>query len=261
MSGRFDPLFGALVGEDWFPSPAHVMRRAAITDAFSKYPPGKLIEMGCGAGRMLADWHNMGHVGRAVDLDATARALATQCVEAFHLNFEVSDRAGRGPYDYLVATEVLEHIEDPATTLNSWLSTLSDDGVVVLTVPAFRKLWATSDEWAGHVTRFEPHEFRHLVESAGLHVEHMRLYGFPIGNALRIVGNFTSGLKVRQRREPVDRDHATLASGHDRSFEKRVAPLMRSPFGRLILRAGIALQRRFNRGHGLIVVARMRPRQ
>lgn len=211
--------------------------------------------MGCGAGRLLVDWDRLGHSGRAVDLDTTARTLAERVTETFQARFEISDRPDGSLYDYLVATEVLEHVDDPVATLKSWLPCLRDGGVALLTVPAYRHLWGPSDEWAGHVTRFEPDEFRRIVENAGFKVQFLRLYGWPLGNLLRMGGNLASALKVRRRGADVRREEATLASGHDRSIENKLAPLLRSPFGRLALRLGINLQRRFDRGHGLIVIA------
>lgn len=260
MSSGFDSLFGAVGQGSWFPSPAHIMRRAAILDMFRGYAPGRLLEMGCGAGRMLADWDRLGHRGTAVDLDPTARQLAVDCVNEFGAGFEVAETvdAAAGQYDYLVATEVLEHVEEPATILKDWVLHLRDGGTFLGTVPAFQRLWGRSDEWAGHVQRFEPADFRRIVEAAGLEVIEMRLYGFPVGNVLRMAGNFTSGLKMKRRSGGLGREESTYASGHDRSIERSLAPLMSSRPGRALLRFGIALQRRVNRGHGLVVIARKR---
>lgn len=255
---EIDPLFGALMNDGWFPSPAHIMRRAAILDAFERYPPGILLEMGCGAGRMLVEWGRLGHRGLAVDLDPTARELAARCADEFGVHFKISHQPDPGWFDYLVATEVLEHVENPVATLKAWVDHLRDGGVALLTVPAFNHLWGKSDEWAGHVRRFEPEELRQIVEDAGLQVQSIRLYGYPLGNLLRLIGNFASALKMRRRGRDIHRAAATFASGHDRSIENKVAPLLRSPIGRLTLRLGIELQRRFNKGHGLIVVARKR---
>lgn len=257
MRFAFDPLFGAIGGDSWFPSPAHVMRRAAILDMLRGYAPGRLVEMGCGAGRMLVDWDRLGHRGTAVDLDPTARRLAASCVAEFDAGFDIAERvdAPAEHYDYLVASEVLEHVEDPAATLKNWVRHLREGGIFLATVPAFQHLWGRSDDWAGHVQRFEPDAFRGLVEAAGLEVIDVRLYGFLVGNSLRIAGNVASGFKMR-RRSGVGRQEATYASGHDRSIERRLAPLMSSLPGRALLRFGIALQRRVNRGHGLVLIAR-----
>lgn len=254
-----DALFGVCSG-DWFPSPAHVMRRSAIFDVFRNAPGGRLLEMGCGAGRMLADWSSLGHRGEAVDLDSTARSLATQCVDEFQLDFEVGETPRGKQFDYLVATEVLEHVEKPGELLKAWSKKVKPGGLALLTVPAFQRLWGKSDEWAGHVQRFEPDRFREIVEQAGLEVIDMRLYGFPVGNFIRHAGNVTSAIKMRRRSSALSRDDATFASGHDRSAERKLAPLMRSWVGRMILTVACALQRSFpGRGHGIIVLARKKP--
>lgn len=263
MESSLDPLFGAVMDDGWFPSPAHVLRRAVVLDAVRDLPPGRLLEMGCGAGRFLADWHELGHHGHAADLDPTARALAGRCARKFGANFTVADAPPPGEekgFDYLVATEVLEHIDDPLAALRSWAAYLKDGGMLVATVPAFARLWGRSDEWAGHVQRFEPAAFRSLVEAAGFEVLSSTLYGYPVGNIIRVAGNAASGWKMRQRRAPeMDRHAATLSSGRDRSIEARMKWLFRSPLGRAVLRLGISTQRFYGRrgkGHGLIVVAR-----
>jgi SAM-dependent methyltransferase len=256
VTATFDPLFGALAGDGWFPSPAHVMRRAAILDAFGAYPAGRLLEMGCGAGRLVVDWHRLGHQGEAVDLDPTARSLAARCIAAFGADFSVAERPQSALFDYLVATEVLEHVEHPDAVLEEWLRYLKPGGVFLATVPAFQCLWGRSDEWAGHVQRFEPADFRRLAEKAGLEVLETRLYGYPVGNLLRMAGNVASDLKMRRRKAALGREDATYASGHDRSVENKLAPLLRSFAGRAMLRAAIGLQRRVNKGHGLLLVAR-----
>lgn len=262
IAATLDPLFGALTDDEWFPSPAHVMRRAAVLDAVRDLPPGRLLEMGCGAGRFLADWNALGHSGHAADLDGIARSLAQGCVRAFGADFVVADAppTDEERFDYLVATEVLEHIGDPLAALDHWSTFLKDGGVLVATVPAFARLWGKSDEWAGHVQRFEPDDFRSMVEAAGFEVLSATLYGFPIGNMIRIAGNVASGLKMSgQRQAGLDRQAATLSSGRDRSVEARLKWLFRSPPGRAVLRLGIAAQRPFGRrgkGHGIVLVAR-----
>lgn len=265
MADRFDPLFGALVeGSGWFPSPAHVMRRAAILEMIRDCAPGRLLDIGCGAGRWLVDWHRLGHTGLAVEPDAASRALARDCAERFGARFEISgvfNEAEPESYDYMTAFEVLEHIEDPLAALREWSTRLKPGGVLVASVPAFRRLWGRSDEWAGHVQRFEPEQFRTLVEAAGYVVEDCRVYGFPVARITRMFGNIASWLKQRGRSAADnERVAATLASGRDRSAETKLGPLLSSPFAAAALRLGVALQRRFRSwGIGVIIRARKLP--
>ena len=259
----YEKTFGALVEEDeWFPSPAHLLRRAALLDEFSRFIGGNLLDIGCGAGRLLIDWHKLGHSGYGVDLDDGARELSQNCVNAFDAPFRIAKyppNTNEETFDYLTIIEVLEHLEDPAEALGNWSKHLKKGGVLMASVPAYQSKWGASDEWAGHVQRFEPDDFRKLIESAGFQVETVRLYGFPLGNLTRILGNLTSKMKMRKRKTELDRVGATLASGRDRSIENKVGKTLRNPLSAAVLKTGIMIQRLFARnemGIGVIVVAR-----
>lgn len=262
-STTYEQTFGALIENDpWFPSPAHLLRRSALLDEFSGYPAGKLLDVGCGAGRLLIDWQKLGHFGYGVDLDDTARGLSQNCVDAFEASFKICKyppKGEEGTFDYLTVIEVLEHLEQPESALESWSKFLKPGGVLMASVPAFKSKWGASDEWAGHVQRFEPNEFKTLAENAGFEVVKLRVYGFPLGNLTRIAGNFTSKLKMQKREKELNRVEATLASGRDRSIENKIGKTLRSPLPRAALKTGIMIQQLFAKhqmGIGVIVVAR-----
>lgn len=259
----YEKIFGALKRDDeWFPSPAHLLRRSALLDAFSDFPAGKLLDMGCGAGRLLIDWQALGHSGYGVDLDDAARNLSQNCVDAFDAPFKISKyppEEETGTFDYMTIIEVLEHLEDPAQALINWSKHLKNNGLLMASVPAFKSKWGASDVWAGHVQRFEPEDFKALIESAGFKVEAVRFYGFPLGNLTRIVGNITSRMKMRKRKTSLDREQATLASGRDRSIENKVGKILHFPVTAVIFKLAIMIQRKFAKkemGIGLIVIAR-----
>jgi SAM-dependent methyltransferase len=50
--------------------------------------------------------------------------------------------------------DVLEHIEDPSAILDEVARLLSPDGLLVVTVPAYRWLWSAEDEALGHFRRY-----------------------------------------------------------------------------------------------------------
>jgi SAM-dependent methyltransferase len=251
-----DPLLGALGDDGWFPSPAHIIRRAALLDAVGRWPRGTMLEMGCGAGRLLADWDRLGFTGQAVEPDAASRAMARSCAERFAPHFEVVERATLRGADCMVSTEVLEHVEDPEATVREWIANLREGGLFLATVPAFKAKWGASDEWAGHVQRFEPQEFRAILERAGLCVISVEVYGGLLGDLIRIAGNEASRRKMAARSAQPSREEATFASGRDRSIENRLAPLLRSMPGRAAMHAAIAAQKWLPGGHGLIAIAR-----
>ena len=263
VHARFDPLYGALTDDRrWFPSPAHILRRAALLDACAELPPGRLLDLGCGAGRLLVDWHRRGHSGWGVDADPDARHLARQCVEAFGANFTIAATpppAEVEQFDYLTIIEVLEHLPDPLEQLHAWLPHLREGGIAIASVPVFMRLWGKSDEWAGHVQRFEPDAFAGLMQRVGLQVLTTRLYGYPLANITRIAGNLSSAFKMLCRSDATDREAATMASGRDRTTESMLRRLLLAKPAATVLRMGVAAQRREwsdRRGIGIIAIAR-----
>lgn len=83
-------------------------------------------------------------------------------------------------FDAVVAGEVLEHIEDHRAALAEGARVLRPCGVLALSVPAHPSWFGPSDEWAGHIRRYTRRELTETIESAGLALERLRPWGFPV---------------------------------------------------------------------------------
>ena len=57
-------------------------------------------------------------------------------------------------FDIICLLDVLEHIEDHKTTLNILKKMMSRDGIMILTVPAYKWLWSKHDELNHHFRRY-----------------------------------------------------------------------------------------------------------
>jgi len=78
-------------------------------------------------------------------------------------------------YELIVLLDVLEHIENPIKFLNNIYSILSDDGIVVIGVPAFQSLWSDHDVKMKHYKRYD---WNTLKVETNNHFEIKRKYGF-----------------------------------------------------------------------------------
>jgi SAM-dependent methyltransferase len=260
----FDPVLGLAAPEvGWVPTPSHVLRRAAILEVLRDVAPGRLLEVGCGAGALLRDFGAMGFRGMAVDDSEAAISLARVLNSDIRGQFEVSRHLpATADYDCLFAFEVLEHVEDDTGALRQWLGHVQVGGTVVISVPAHRSRWSRADEWAGHVRRYDREDLERLLSDAGCSVERIACYGFPALNLLAPLSDLSSRRKLRQKvraQRPMDRSNATASSGTDRGFERRFYPAYSSGLARLAFRGAIALQRRYlssERGTGYLAVAR-----
>jgi len=73
-----------------------------------------------------------------------------------------------GSVDLLIATDIVEHVEDDAAALREFRRVLKPGGRVVLTVPAFPSLWGLQDVVSHHQRRYRQRDFVARIEAAGL---------------------------------------------------------------------------------------------
>jgi SAM-dependent methyltransferase len=221
-------------------------------------PPGitDVLEIGCGQGSLGARLtQRYRYVG--VELDQTSCAVARRRISATGdgevRNISFSD-LGDERFDLVCAFEVLEHIEDDATTLKEWATRLRPGGWLMLSVPAHQRRFAPADEMAGHFRRYDPEAMAALLTSCGFTDIRIRQYGVPLGYLLEAARN-----QIARRR---------LAASPGQSLAERTAGSGRllQPSGGAIgavNRWGTApfrtLQRAFpDRGTGLVALARFR---
>ena len=216
-----------------------------------------VLEVGCGQGslgaRLAQRYRYLG-----VEPDQTSWAVANRRVSAAG-GGEVRNVAfgalGDERFDLVCAFEVLEHIEDDATTLKEWATRLRPGGWLLLSVPAHQRRYAKADEMAGHFRRYDPAVMTALLTRSGFTDIQIRQYGFPLGYLLEAGRN-----QIARRR---------LAASAGQSLAERTAGSGRllQPSGSMIgavTKWGTApfrvLQRAFpNTGTGLVVLARLAP--
>jgi SAM-dependent methyltransferase len=214
-----------------------------------------VLEIGCGQGSLGARLaRQYRYVG--VEPDQTSCAVAQRRISAAgagDVRNVAFDALGDERFDLVCAFEVLEHIEDDATTLKEWAARLRPGGWLLLSVPAHQHRYAPADELAGHFRRYDPEGMTALLASCGFTETKIREYGFPLGYLLEAGRN-----QIARRR---------LAASVGQSLAERTAGsgrLLQPSGGTMgaVTRWGTApfrvLQRAFpDTGTGLVVLARL----
>jgi SAM-dependent methyltransferase len=141
----------------------------------------RLTEFGSGPGFLLKLAERRGWDAVGVEPSALARAHAER----------LGVRSSERPFDLwtddaIIATEVLEHLDDPQKTLLAWREVLFDGGFLALSVPndnnpLQRLFWGKSKPWLHHTHKsyFNPKSLKALVESCGFEVVWQRT-SFPV---------------------------------------------------------------------------------
>ncbi|PRZ08089.1 methyltransferase family protein [Isoptericola sp. CG 20/1183] len=185
-----------------------------------EFPPAprRVLEVGCGQGAVGVRLAAAGHDYTGVELDgASADVAAARLTDAglpgrvVHGSVDELDRSAAGPgptdrgYDVVCAFEVLEHLEDDAGALASWVELLRPGGLVLVSTPAWRARYGPMDAAVGHHRRYEPAQMRALLAGAGLADVGGRLYGAPLGYALEAVRNQVARRRLDDRTTTAER--------------------------------------------------------
>jgi SAM-dependent methyltransferase len=165
---------------------------------------GRVLEMGCGIGnltRILLRCPDVEHL-LALDMDPAYVARLRQELSSPRLDVTVARAedfcpseyasAERG-FDFIVSSNVLEHIEDDARALSNCRCLLRPRGVVLLLVPAHPFLYSSLDKNLSHYRRYRRKDIEELARRASLRVLRLRHF-----NPVAALGWWLNGKILRR---------------------------------------------------------------
>jgi hypothetical protein len=125
------------------------------------------------------------------------------------------------------ALDVIEHIEDDRAALRSLRQAVRSGGVLVLSVPAFKRLYGPKDRAIGHFRRYDWPTLRRALVATGWSLESHRYW-----NVIGVVPVFASVVANRRVTERWRTDDASLVTRATRgilaawfrSVENRIQP-------------------------------------
>ncbi|HSF25871.1 MAG TPA: class I SAM-dependent methyltransferase [Blastocatellia bacterium] len=137
-------------------------------------------------------------------------------------------------FDVVTALDVLEHLDNDLDAMRELLRVTKENGVLVITVPAYGFLWSEHDEALHHRRRYAASELRNKLTNAGFEVERITYYitllFFPI-LFLRFVQS------VSKKSIQAKTSHMILPGWLNRfliwilGFERQLLRWMNLPFG------------------------------
>lgn len=167
------------------PTLAYLYRRWLMRRLLQPVVSGRFLEIGVGSGNIYEDL--VGRGCRGLCLDLNPRLIREHRQRSGHpagvVEFRTQDFFQvEGPFDLVLAFEVLEHYLDDRQCLDRWRELLAPDGTLLFSVPAHRRRWTSNDTRAGHARRYEKAELIRKLARSGLEVEALCCYGFPVLN-------------------------------------------------------------------------------
>ncbi len=158
-----------------------------ILRALSGREPLTILNAGCGSGELSFLLAAAGHTVRGIDPAQEYIALARKSLPpalAPRCSFEVGTIEGytaREPFDAVVATDVLEHIEDDYTAARALAILVKEGGKLIITVPAMPLFFGFHDEQLGHFRRYTAASLGALIQrTSSVTPEILRYFGWTL---------------------------------------------------------------------------------
>lgn len=173
-------------------------------------PEPRILDAGCGTGRNLVEFGTLGPaegVDPSADAVAFCQARGLRDVRQAGLE-DLPFDAGR--FDLLFACDVIEHVEDDASSLRELRRVAAPDAALLLTVPAYQWLWTDHDVQLRHFRRYTLPLLRRQVVAAGwqpVHATYFNSIMLPLVAPARLASRLSSR---RGGRTDLDRTPALL---------------------------------------------------
>jgi SAM-dependent methyltransferase len=147
-------------------------RNNCILEVLKRFPPkGAFFDVGGGNG----------YVSKAIQEQGIETVLvepgATGCVNARkrHVKNVICSKLENAGFDKntipaIGVFDVVEHVEDDVAFLKSINGYLQKDGLLCMTVPAYKMLWSKYDEYGGHFHRYTLNSLSKKLKLAGFDV-------------------------------------------------------------------------------------------
>lgn len=189
-----------------------------------KLSPQKILDAGCGSGRLTLQMAKAGFAIEGVDFEPKALELAEKIRDkmglkvVFHRGSLADDKPpALGQYDAVICSEVLEHIPDYPRVVKNLAALTRPGGYLLVTVPKDPELFSVLDEYGGHLRRFEWRQLQEVLEAEFEILDHFTV-GFPF--MLLMVKVYLAGLKLGKR------EHQPEELWRSSFFQKIISRLM-----------------------------------
>lgn len=216
----------------WFVGRRFLFRQQMMLH--SKTMQGRVLDIGSGTGSNLRLLRELGFQ-KYVGLDSRENALRYCSRKGFSRVLKGDACALPfldGTFDFILATDVIEHIDDDELAIREIARVLRPGGKALITVPAFQSLWGVHDDLSEHKRRYLMPELRSVVARNGLSVIDDFYFNFflfvPIWLARKIIRR--SGIEIRSENE-INSSAINFILKIIFGLDVKLASKMRIPFG------------------------------
>jgi SAM-dependent methyltransferase len=163
-------------GHWWF-----LARRNIIFNLIKKNSENsKIIEIGCSGGPLLIFLQKKGFYN-ITGIDISKKAIEI-CKKRGLQNVRIADGIDldfeNDSFDIIIASDVLEHINDEGKAIIEWHRILKRDGILIIFVPAFQFLWSGHDIIHHHFRRYSKSQLTTILNRNNFQIKRISYWNF-----------------------------------------------------------------------------------
>ncbi len=163
----------------WWPKSRAIVLSYFLDRISQGKKENKILEIGCGGGGNFFFLKQFGEL-TAIEPDENLIKIAQRHSYAKILKgslpYEIP--AIDEQFDIIALIEVLEHIEEDRAAIERIKGLLSDNGHLIITVPAFMFLWSEHDIYFQHKRRYTKKQLEKLLSDAGYNIVFCSYFNF-----------------------------------------------------------------------------------
>jgi SAM-dependent methyltransferase len=183
LEKQFEKQYHILEKTHWW----FLARRNMIKRVLEKYRKDiSILEVGCSSGHLMREITKAGYQNIAsIDIspDAVKMSRYNNChhilqMDGSFLGFK------KNTFDVIIASAILEHIENDIQTIQEWKRALKDHGDLIIFVPAFPILWSDHDILNKHFRRYRKKELLTLLRNNDFQIIRTSYWNFMLFSPL-----------------------------------------------------------------------------
>jgi glycosyltransferase involved in cell wall biosynthesis len=196
------------LSEEYQLKPSEDSSHGRILALLDRFPPSKVLDLGCSGGLLAERLRRRGHHVTGVDVHEIPGVVGrTDAFVKADLNDGIPPEVGSG-FEIVLAADILEHVVSPASLLDQVRDVLSPDGTAVFCVPNIAHWYPRLRTAIGrfdydqrgildatHLRFFTRRSIRRLVEQRGFVIQCIEPVGLPF-DALGLEGSGASLLRL-----------------------------------------------------------------
>lgn len=190
MDPAFESLYHRLEQRHWWFRGRRELVRALVRQ-LSSDRSADLLDVGCASGILLDELTADGFAHPA-GLDISESAIRL-CHDRGHVTAVRGDATAPplppASVDIMVASDVLEHLEQDQLALDHWLQIVRPGGHLIVFVPAFQWLWSQHDQINHHFRRYTRSQLVTTLSRSGWVIQRSGYWNtvlFPAVAAVRL---------------------------------------------------------------------------